>query len=475
VPVLATLCATGLVLAGFGWTGHPLSLGVVAFLPILIGIGSDFPAYLVQRVPRRRILVASLASAAGFASLAVSPLPFVRDLGIALAAGVLVAVAVALGLRRHLVVAPESESAVGPAAVPVRPLAQRVGLLALAALIAAGGWVALSQLRVDANPERLAAGLPAVTDIRHAEEVINTSGEIQVLLSGPNVLTADALQWLRRAEESVVLKRGDALRPIVSLPDLLRFLGTSPTQEQIDAGVDLIPEYLLRAVVSPNNQHTVISFGLKLQDLDQQRELVDELRAALPAAPPGHHVEIGGLPVAAARAYSLISGDIYLTNVLGVIAAGLVLLVGLPRRYDAARAILAAVLATGWGLGGVYVLGISLTPLTVALGSLTTVTACEFTVLLTERSRAGSAPRLGRTVAVAALAAALGYLALSVSGLVVIREFGLLLAASVAMSFLAAHAVVLLLPDRATGDGEPSVAAAASSPAGSVDTAEVVV
>jgi predicted RND superfamily exporter protein len=54
---------------------------------------------------------------------------------------------------------------------------------------------------------------------------------------------------------------------------------------------------------------------------------------------------------------------------------------------------------------------------------------------------------------VAALAAALGYLALTVSGLAVIREFGLLLAASVALSFLAAHAVVRLLPDR----GETSV------------------
>jgi predicted RND superfamily exporter protein len=478
VPVLATLCATALVLAGFGWIGHPLSLGVVAFLPILIGIGSDFPAYLVQRAPRRRIVVASLASAAGFASLAVSPLPFVRDLGLALAAGVLVAVALALVLRGRLaaVSQPEPEPVPEPTVEPspARPLAQRVGLLALAALIAAGGWVALSRLQVEANPERLAAGLPAVTDIRHAEEVINTSGEVQVLLNGPNVLTADSLQWLRRAEESVVLKRGDALRPIVSLPDLLRFLGTSPTQEQINSGIDLLPEYLLRAVVSPDNQHAVISFGLKLQDLDQQHQLVDELQAALPEPPPGYRVDVGGLPVAAARAYALISGDIYLTNVLGILAAGLVLLVGLPRRFDALRAISAAVLATGWGLAGVYVLGVSLTPLTVALGSLTTVTACEFTVLLTDRSRGGSA-RLGRTVAVAALAAALGYLALSVSGLVVIREFGLLLAASVAMSYLAAHTVVRLLPAEGARDGEPGRAAAPGSNPTAATTAAVVV
>jgi hypothetical protein len=330
-------------------------------------------------------------------------------------------------------------------------------------MVAAGGWVALSRTGVEANPERLAAGLPAVTDIQHAEEVINTSGEIQVLLSGPNVLTTDALRWLRNAEDAIVLQRGDALRPIVSLPDLLRFLGTAPTQEQLDSGVDLLPEYLLRAVVSPDNQHTVISLGLKLQDLGQQRELVDQLRAALPNPPPGYRVELGGLPVAAARAYALISQDVYLTNVLGIAAAGLVLLIGLRRRFDATRAIIAAVLATGWGLAGVYLLGLSLTPLTVALGSLTTVTACEFTVLLTNPDRRDS-ERLGRTVAVAALAAALGYLALSVSGLAVIREFGLLLAGSVAMSYLAAHTVVRLLPSHNT-DAGPAGPQASPDPA----------
>jgi hypothetical protein len=63
-------------------------------------------------------------------------------------------------------------------------------------------------------------------------------------------------------------------------------------------------------------------------------------------------------------------------------------------------------------------------------------------------------------VTVAALAAALGYLALSVSGLVVIREFGLLLAGSVGLSFVAAHAVVRLLP---SPDPEPQAAEASPS------------
>jgi predicted RND superfamily exporter protein len=152
-----------------------------------------------------------------------------------------------------------------------------------------------------------------------------------------------------------------------------------------------------------------------------------------------------GLPVAAARGFELVSQGRYLTNIAGIVAAGLVLLVGLRRRSVAGRAVLAAALATGWGLAGSWLLGVDLSPLSVALGSLTTATACEFTVLLVYAGAAG-ARTLRRTVGVAALAASLGYLALVASKLSVIRDFGLLLAVTVGLSLLAAQLVVRVLP-----------------------------
>jgi hypothetical protein len=92
-------------------------------------------------------------------------------------------------------------------------------------------------------------------------------------------------------------------------------------------------------------------------------------------------------------------------------------------------------------------LGIHLTPLTVALGSLATATACEFTVLL-GGSRGGRASLVRRSVLVAAAAATSGYLALAFSGLAVIRDFGLFLAATVLLSLFAAQLVWLLVPTR---------------------------
>jgi len=78
VPLVSTLGATVLTLSLFGcWRSSVVGGGRLP--AILIGIGSDFPAYIVHGVPRRRVLVAAVASAAGFASLGLSPLPFVRD------------------------------------------------------------------------------------------------------------------------------------------------------------------------------------------------------------------------------------------------------------------------------------------------------------------------------------------------------------------------------------------------------------
>jgi hypothetical protein len=451
LPLVATLTSTALTLSIFGWLGRPLSLGVVTFLPIVIGIGSDFPAYLMHGgTPRRRIVVVALASALGFAALALSPLPFVRDLGLALALGVLLAVAVALGLR--LLVTPEAEPDEAPAAEETRaPMRgrNRVAVLCAALVVAAIGWVVLPEINVEARPDKLAAGLPSVVDAQHAEDVLGSSGEVEVLLRGANVRTPEALAWMRQAEDTIVLGHGGQLRPIVSLPDLLRFLGSTPTPDQLESALNLLPHYLIASVLSDDGKQSVISLGLSLQDLGQQRALLNDMRASLPPPPPGMTVDVVGLPVAASRGLDLVSEGRYLTNLAGIAAAGLVLLIGIRQRSVAGRAVLAASLATGWGLAGAWLLGVSLSPLSVALGSLTTATACEFTVLLGYAGMHGVG-RLRRTVGVAALAASLGYLALVASKLTVIRDFGLLLAATVGLSLLAAHLVTRVLPPKKT-------------------------
>jgi predicted RND superfamily exporter protein len=435
-PLLSTIIAIAMTVAAYGWLNRSLSLGVVTFLPVLLGIGSYYPTYFVRQPDRRAIFTVALATAASFATLAFTPLPFVRDLGSALAVGILFSVLCAAVLTRS--------PAGGPAPAVDEPKSKRTtwtAVSAAAAVLSILGWLALPALRVQTNVENYASGLPA---LRAAEEVATTVGssaELDVALTGPDALNTASFRWLTQAQNGVLAAHGDVAHPIVSVPTLLSFLGSRPTAEEIDAGARLVPTYLLGAAVSADHSTALLSYGVDLSNLPAMQRLIADIRGHLPAAPPGFHASLVGLPVVAVRGEELVSGDRYPANILGILAATTVLAIGLRRRSDALRAGATALVANGLGLLGLWLAGVALTPLTVPLGALTGAIACEFTVMLADARRHGRA-RLTSSIALAALASTVGYLTVLASGLAVIREFGVLLAGAVILAWLSAVCVV---------------------------------
>lgn len=439
LPMLAAGLGAAATLGGFGLLGQSVSLGVVAFLPILLGIGSDFPVYLLQGGDTRRILVAGLAALVAFGSLAFSSLPFVRELGIALALGIAATIAVALLLRaafspsESLAPSPsEAEEAIAPA--KRRPLA-KAGL-ALALAVAAVGWALLPGLQLQTQVEALAKGLPAMNDVNRAADILGSTGEMSVVVTGPNVLSPQAFEWSQRASGAIARGYSDQLHPILTLPGILAFLGQKPSAEQIQAAFDILPRYLTSAVVSDDGKSAVLTYGVESDDVTEQGRLFKDVDAALPPLPSGFHAELVGLPVAAATAVDAASTSRIWINVAGILLAVLVLLVGLRgERRVAVAAAASAVISTGMLILASAAFSGSLTPLTVAVGSLLAATSCEFTVILTS-SQTGT--RFTTSAMTAALAATFGYVVLAFSDLAVLREFGGLLAASVVLSFLSA-------------------------------------
>lgn len=446
-PLIAALLGTTATLGIFGWLGHPVSLGVVAFVPILLGIGSDFPLYLAQPSRRRGVLVAALGGAGGFGALAASPLPFVRELGIALALGILATVGAGLWMTRTF-------DLVQPAMVSPRWTAphrtksdrwrMRVPALILALSLAALGWTALPNLHVEARPDRLAQGLPELNDAAYVQGGMGAAGEVNVVLKGNNVLTPEALSWTRNAESVINRNFSDQFRTEMTLPQMFNFLGPEPTQEQVNAASELVPPYLSSAVLRPDHRMSLMVLGLNSQDAQVQGQTIDRLHAALPPPPPGFHVELAGLPVAAASGYTAVSHSEIVVNVLAVVVTGAILLLGLRRRADAGRALLTVILSSGWVLALAWATIGTLNPLTMAVGALTTATGCEFAMIRIDARRLGQ-PWLIRSVALAACAAAAGYLVLLASDLSVLRELGLVLAAGVLSSWVAAVVVMGVL------------------------------
>ncbi|MDT7643848.1 MAG: uncharacterized protein QOC75_848 [Pseudonocardiales bacterium] len=485
VPLLTTLIAIGLTLAIFGWLHRPLSIGVVAFLSVVLGIGCYYPTYFAVRARVRTVLTVACATAASLGTLVLSPLPLVRDLGLTLSIGVLLSAVLGI-LARRLVYRGPADSAddsadsvddsaavegTGPVrqvplreavtvALKTRVLARRgPAVVFVVALVIAGfGWAMLPRLGLQTDVEQFAAGLPALNDAQHVEDVIGSSGELDVVLTGKDMTSPEAVHWMDQAEQVMITKYGDRAHRVISLPMLFTFLGDTPSPGQIDAAMRLLPQYLTGAVVSLDRGTSVMVYGVRINDLASTEDLRANLLNSLPPPPLGYQVKLAGLPIVAARGQDLVSADRIQANLLGVIAAGLVLAFGLRRRWDALRAVVAAVLATGAGLFLLWLTGTPLSPITVALGSLTAAVGCEFTVLLSEASRRSN-PALRRAVLLVTATSVVGYAVLMISGIAVVREFGLLLAGAVLLALLSSLCVVRLTarPDgAAAGPGGPS-------------------
>lgn len=442
LPMATTLIAVAATVAVFGWLGRSVSLGVVAFLPVLLGIGSYYPIYLAHRTRRRVVLIVVVATSASFATLMLSPLPFVQDLGMTLALGVLLAAGIGAALLSRQ---PAAESSVDTLAVTPNEhrrgsRAGQLGALAGAVAIGATGWLALPGMPIEGSFHRFAGGLPELADAERAETILGSSGELAIVLRGENVLTPEAIAWAKRAHDGIIARNGEEARSVISPPRLLPFLGANPSASQVSAGVRLLPPYLTSAVFRNDNKVALLSFGVELDDVDRLHALRDDIRQHLPEPPPGYRAEITGLPIAAVRGNELVSADRLLSNTAGIVAAGAVLVLALRRRSDAARAVFAAVIAAGAGLAGLGLLGIPLSPITVVFGSLTAAVACKFTVVMAE-SRRHANRALRRSVLLAAGTSALGYAVLAASQLPAIREFGLLLASSAVLSLASAWLV----------------------------------
>lgn len=443
LPLAVTLTSLTVSVSIFGWLDRPLTLGMIAFGSVLLGLGAYYPTYALTGASRRTVATVAVASGASLATLSLSPMPLVRDIGLLLGVGVAVCLVITSLAIRGGDSAESAQEERAPKSIREGGHSRSVirATVLVGAALAAWGWAVLPDIPVTAEVDHFAGGLAELDDARHAEEVLGSSGEIDIVLTGIDTLTPEALTWMNQAEAQVARDHGDVMRQVLSPATFLDFLGPEPTQDQVDAAVRLLPEYLSGAVVAPDRSQALLTYGVRLDDVSGLAELRDELVQDLPPPPAGYEVDLVGLPLVLVQGQDLLSGDRYAASLLGIGVAGAVLLIGLRRREDGVRAVVAALLATGWGFLLLHVTGRGFDPVTIALGALTVAVGAEFAVVRAEAARRGSTT-LARTVGLMAVASAVGYLVLLASGLSAVRTFGAELALGVGLAYAAATIVV---------------------------------
>jgi predicted RND superfamily exporter protein len=444
----------------------------------------------------------------------------VRSFGLLLVVGVALAFVVALtGGLAALGLSAWRGSQPAAGAAPPRPVRfqgaasrlQSIGMAAIAMaiasprrvlvaglLLAACGWVASAGTKVETDIRDLAPPhLAALNDLNDLEKETGISGDVNVTIKAQDPTSPAVISWAEGFQQRVLARHGFSgsnpscahaqICPALSLTD---FFGgasaagstssTSSTSSgqgvgDVHALVQALPCFISQIVIShrgecnpsagttPIGDTADIAFGIRVQPLSDQQNLIDDIRSQInppggPSPPPGTTVELAGLPVLAAQANTDLSHSRWWLPLVGLLAVGIVLAVIYRSVRRAIVPLIPVLMATGWSGLVVAALGISLNPMSATLGALVIAISTEFSVILSARYAAerrdgqsvGEALRrtylrTGAAVLASGITAIAGFAVLAIAGLPLLDDIGLISVAPVLRDFGLVTVVDLLV------------------------------
>jgi uncharacterized protein len=519
LPLALALAAAAMTFGALSLAGGSLTMASIAALPVLIGLAVDYaiqfqarfdeaeargetePAVAAVAAGGPTILTAGLATATGFLVLLLSPVPMVRGFGLLLVLGIVLALGCALcagfaaltrfrrppeaaqparesrlsALRSHPRVhaagewlADRSWRALGLA------LSRPRRVLAIGLAVAVVGLALDTQSEVSSDVRELVPqDLQALRDVNVLQKETGVSGEIDVTVRADDITDPEVIAWMTRFQNRVLREHGyrpgkrctqkrgaPELCPALSLPDLF----STARQDQVSRLLDAVPAYFSQGVVTADRKTANLAFGIRLMPLDRQKQVVDDIKAAL-QPPDGVEASVVGLPVLAAEANGALSSPWRRGLTLLAALAGVFLVLFAARRSarEAAVPLIPIALATGWSGLVLFILGllpgaleVDLNPMSVTLGALVIAISTEFSVLLSARYRqerdAGAGPARAIELAYASTGAAVlasgataiaGFAALIFSDIRMLRDFGIVTVVDLTVSLLG---VMIVLP-----------------------------
>ena len=399
--LLPVLVGALLAFAALSLLGGSLTLGAIAALPVMLGVGAAGVTLLAgrnaaaARLPVLRIAAAMVAI--GFATLLVSPVPLARSFGVLVAVGALLSVVVAGRLR----IGPSPAAADAGAAARGSRLArlslvQRVtrlmksaaaklvGLavrrprrvLALALVVAVAGGVLSTRTDVVSGTDRLAAAdLPELKDAAAVRRATGSDGQVSVIVRSRQLTSPAVLRWMARYQRRVLAAHGfrsgrvcqaAELCPALSLPNLL---GAARSSREVRGELRSLPPYFARALITPDRRTANMSFTVASMSVERQKHLFDDMRAQLDP-PPGVSAELAGPLVMVADGGAALETNWIALAAIALTLSLLLLLITYRSNRWALVPLLPVAMATGWSALVLFLLPISLNPLTAGLAAL---------------------------------------------------------------------------------------------------------
>ncbi|MBN1367155.1 MAG: RND family transporter [Dehalococcoidales bacterium] len=476
-----------------GYVPIPITMATMAVLPILIGLGIDYPIQFHNRYQEElsrnhsvgravavsfgsmapAVGVALLATVIGFATLYISDVPMIKDFGIILVIGVVICYIVALFFLYSVVylgdkkmpVAKLSRISVTGGTRIERGLAKMTGaavkrpLLAviLAVALGVGGGIADRWLPVNADYQQLIPqNLPALKQVRNLNEILGIGGQITLMVEADDisgVATLTQLQEFQTREMSLHPELISVNSPVTLVTQSTG--GVIPPQEQIDQVLAATPAPFLRQVLSGDGTTAAMSFYTSYITLDETQQLLESIEADSLELTGITVSPVGTVAMSVATIDSVIGSRMLMNGLC--LAAIFIMLLLLYRRPVRALFIAVSVgLVIAWASLLLFIFNIPLNPLTAILGVITAAIGTEFMVLLDSRyeeekalgepphqAMLTAAAKMGRAIVTTGVTTLGGFAVLIASNFVMVRDFGI---ATVIGIFLCLVSTMLVMP-----------------------------
>ncbi len=480
-----------------GFTGFRLSLVTISGLPILIGLGVEFAIQVHNRIEEEvvrtdatpaspfvrtqlaiapALAVAAVAGVIATISLKASRVPMIRDFGVLLALGVafvfigaIVVPIATLALREkhkpsteyhHQPVVEKSMVALGRA-----PAWSAVPLALLGVALFVGGLFAEQNTRIETNAEAwIDQSSAVIKDLDVLKEQTGSSSELGVYLQDPNGVFNDQMAaFMTNLSRDQLAANPGRLLTASSLTDtvsdLMNVPGATPlppTGANLQAAYAVAPEAIQQSVVSPDGKAANLIFRTGPSALEERKVVVDDIKDNV-TPPPPIKATASGLAVVGVGLLDNLTANRLLLTYLAIGGVAIWLLLRFLSFIKAGLVLVPVLLAVGLAAVVVRALNITVSPLTTVSGPLVIAICTEFACLILfrhiEERRAGLAPReaadqaashTGRAFFASSLTTVGGFAVLMASPMPLLRDFGAIVALTIAIALLSA--IVVLPP-----------------------------
>jgi hydrophobe/amphiphile efflux-3 (HAE3) family protein len=485
-----------------GLAGIQLNMAVMGAFPVMIGLGIDYAIQFHARLDEESrkgslddavfmtitrtgpaVMYAMLATSLGFCAMFISTVPMIQSFGLVAMIGIMSCYCVSLvGIPAvaHVIhykpkqQAPQVCYAVGEEACNTLPAPKKKGwsygqfltstsvriaknpvpILIIAVLIAVIGFQLDPLIAIEANENNFVpSDMPAKIQMDKVTRILGATSTADFYIQGGRVTDLDTIQWMKSFQDFELSRHSELTSSTSIVTYILAYNnGEMPqTQSQLNSVLDKIPSGVKDQYISGSMRGVIHFKTISLQipqEEDLKKVMVSDIAFLQPA--PGITVQpVGSFDIMTTLIGGLSSSKDDMTYLgFGLIFVFLALVY---RHIHAISPLIPIVLVVGWNSVAMYILGISYSPLTATLGSMTIGVAAEYTILVMERyseeeerlhdhiaAIQESVNRIGTAITVSGLATFFGFSALCLASFPITSNFGISTLIAVGFSLIGA-------------------------------------